>query len=118
MAVQELEGYDEVVRHFLELLSPEKRLEGLAPEQRLVAFIEVRREGKPRQGVPLRVLGVVRLAVLVPEHGHVVARSKRLSRQREWADLRRMVRIDHREAEGEIDRRVARDQVARRRRSA
>ena len=44
MAVQELEDYDEVVRRFLELLPPEKRMEGLAPEQILPAMpVEVLR---------------------------------------------------------------------------
>jgi len=38
MAARELEGYDEVVQRFLELLSPEERLAGLAPEQRLAGL--------------------------------------------------------------------------------
>jgi hypothetical protein len=38
MAARELEGYDEVVQKFLELLSPEERLAGLAPEQRLAGL--------------------------------------------------------------------------------
>jgi hypothetical protein len=38
MAVQDLEDYDEVVRRFLEFLPPEKRIEGLAPEQVLGSF--------------------------------------------------------------------------------
>lgn len=33
MAARELEGYDEVMKKFLESLSPEQRLAGLAPEQ-------------------------------------------------------------------------------------
>jgi hypothetical protein len=38
MAVQDLEGYDEVVQRFLELIPPEKRLAGLAPEQVLLTL--------------------------------------------------------------------------------
>ncbi len=40
MATHELEDYDEVLRRFAELLSPEQRLAGLAPEQvvRVVGF--------------------------------------------------------------------------------
>jgi hypothetical protein len=38
MAVQDLEGYDEVVEKFLELIPPERRLAGLAPEQRLAGL--------------------------------------------------------------------------------
>jgi hypothetical protein len=38
MAAQELEGYDEVVQKFLELIPPEQRLAGLAPEQRLAGL--------------------------------------------------------------------------------
>jgi hypothetical protein len=38
MAVQELEGYDEVMQKLLETLSPEQRVAGLAPEQRLAGL--------------------------------------------------------------------------------
>jgi hypothetical protein len=38
MAARELEGYDEVVQKFLELIAPEQRLAGLAPEQRLAGL--------------------------------------------------------------------------------
>jgi hypothetical protein len=45
MAVQDLEGYDEVVQRFLELVTPEQRVAGLAPEQRLAGLA-------PEQVVP------------------------------------------------------------------
>ena len=35
MSVQDMEGYDEVVRKFIESLPPEQRLAGMPPEQRL-----------------------------------------------------------------------------------
>jgi hypothetical protein len=38
MALHDLEGYDEVVQRFLELIPPEQRLAGLAPEQRLAGL--------------------------------------------------------------------------------
>lgn len=38
MAVQDLEGYDEVVEKVLESIPPEQRLAGLAPEQVLATF--------------------------------------------------------------------------------
>jgi hypothetical protein len=38
MALHGLEGYDEVVQRFLELIPPEQRLAGLAPEQRLAGL--------------------------------------------------------------------------------
>jgi hypothetical protein len=38
MAVQELEDYDEVVRHFLELLPPEQVMRAFAPEQRVAGL--------------------------------------------------------------------------------
>lgn len=38
MALHELEGYDEVVQKFLELIPPEQRLVGLAPEQAVLAL--------------------------------------------------------------------------------
>jgi hypothetical protein len=38
MAVQELEGYDEVMQKLLETLSPEQRVAGLAPEQRVAGL--------------------------------------------------------------------------------
>lgn len=38
MAAHELEGYDEVVQKFLELIPPEQRLAGLAPEQAVLAL--------------------------------------------------------------------------------
>jgi hypothetical protein len=38
MALHDLEGYDEVVQKFLELIPPEQRLAGLAPEQRLAGL--------------------------------------------------------------------------------
>ena len=38
MAARDLEGYDEVVQKFLELIPPEQRLAGLAPEQRLAGL--------------------------------------------------------------------------------
>jgi hypothetical protein len=59
MAVQELEGYDEVVEKFLEFIPPEQRLAGLAPEQRLAGLA-------PEQ----RLAGLApeqRLAGLAPE---------------------------------------------------
>ena len=46
MAAQELEGYDEVVQRFLELLSPKQRVAGLAPKERLEGLApEERLEG-------------------------------------------------------------------------
>jgi hypothetical protein len=59
MALQDMEGYDEVVRRFLELIPPEQRLAGLAPEQRLAGL-------PPEQ----RLAGLApeqRLAGLAPE---------------------------------------------------
>jgi hypothetical protein len=54
MAVQELEGYDEVVTRFLELLPPEKRLAGLAPEERLAGLApEERLAGLSREQILL-----------------------------------------------------------------
>ena len=38
MAVNELEGYDEVMQKMLDTLSPEQRVAGLSPEQVLSAF--------------------------------------------------------------------------------
>ena len=38
MALHDLEGYDEVVQKFLELIPPEPRLAGLAPEQAVLAL--------------------------------------------------------------------------------
>jgi hypothetical protein len=38
MALEELEGYEEVMQKLLEKLSPEQRLAGLAPEQRLAGL--------------------------------------------------------------------------------
>jgi hypothetical protein len=58
MAVQELEDYDEVVRRFLELVPPEKRVEGLAPEQVMRAFA-------PEQRVA--GLGAEQLALVLPD---------------------------------------------------
>ena len=40
MALHDLEGYDEVVQRFLELIPPEQRLAGLAPEQAVLALPE------------------------------------------------------------------------------
>jgi hypothetical protein len=59
MALHDLEGYDEVVQRFLELIPPEQRLAGLAPEQRLAGLA-------PEQ----RLAGLApeqRLAGLAPE---------------------------------------------------
>lgn len=38
MAVQDLEGYDEVIQKFLDTLTPEQRLAGIPTEQRLLAM--------------------------------------------------------------------------------
>ena len=38
MAVQELEGYDEVIQKLLDTLTPEQRLAGIPPEQRLAGI--------------------------------------------------------------------------------
>jgi hypothetical protein len=68
MALQDREGYDEVVQRFLELITPEERLAGLAPEQRLAGLApEQRLAGlAPEQ----RLAGLApeqRLAGLAPE---------------------------------------------------
>lgn len=54
MAVQELEDYEEVVRRFLELLPPEKRMEGIEPELRVAGLApeEVVRAMGPDQLLP------------------------------------------------------------------
>jgi hypothetical protein len=43
MALEELEGYEEVMQKLLEKLSPEQRLAGLAPEQRLAGLLPEQR---------------------------------------------------------------------------
>ena len=38
MSMQDMEGYDELMKKFLDSLPPEQRLAGLAPEQRLAGL--------------------------------------------------------------------------------
>ena len=43
MAIEEMEGYDEVMQKLLEMLPPEQRLAGLLPEQRLAGLLPEQR---------------------------------------------------------------------------
>ena len=67
MAVQDLEGYDEVVQRFLELLPPEKRLEGLRPADVMRSYApEQRLEGlRPEQIV--RTIGPEQVLPAMPD---------------------------------------------------
>jgi hypothetical protein len=67
MALHDLEGYDEVVQKFLELIPPEQRLAGLAPEQAVLALHDLEGYDEVVQKFLELIPPEQRLAGLAPE---------------------------------------------------
>ncbi|MCK6586245.1 MAG: hypothetical protein L6Q76_01540 [Polyangiaceae bacterium] len=67
MALHELEGYDEVVQKFLELIPPEQRLAGLAPEEAVLALHKLEGYDEVVQKFLELIPPEQRLAGLAPE---------------------------------------------------
>ena len=67
MAAQDLEGYDEVVQKFLDLIPPELRVAGLAPEQRLAGLAPEQRLAGLAPEQVLRVFSLEQILLALPD---------------------------------------------------